>query len=483
MLFFAFQNCDCSLIPAQMFTANFKVVTSTPLGSYGFRQCYLVNGLFISDMIQSQNVMKLCQCCFVHCINPVIISRYLLLLMSEIQSILSLVIKFNGLHTEKLAVDIAEEIQDEVNKTSPVSWPDIVEKLQILSMLIRESLKKTACGDVPTTIILCDIINKLWDPVFEILINNSNQHVVDFLTLVILHCHRHGKHQALVTKLDHLLNSVQEDNGNKKGNGGPENALLVIESILKYSSNSDGILAVHKEIILRLVKLIGAFSYMDVKNTICLRMVGILLKAIILLPYDQDLFDTLWKEIETKLLCTIDRVLNANEHDYCQSLQHSLLLLDILLELPVSKKDDCLWQDFILMKISALLTNPGPWIIIQYGLQCGEAPLRKQALFNLRQALFVVGDNKLNINCYSQENELDRTALFFCSDDSNDMIMTSWKTFLLLVETLEENQLHVISPVLKNFDSLVAQTQANQIFIHTSWICVLLHRMMGHESK
>lgn len=400
--------------------------------------------------------------------------------MSEIESVVSLAIKLNGLNFEKLAVDIANELQDEVEKLLLSSWDHVTEKLQVLSMFMRESLQKTAC-DVSIPVLFCNIVDNLWEPMFEKLANSdSDQHAVEFLALVILLCH---EHKTLLKKLNPLINSILEDHQNKASSTTPQNALLVIEAVLQFPFDSPGVLKVQEEVFKCLVNVIGSFSDVDIKNNICLRVVGVFLKSAMLLPYDQELFDTMWRETEMKFLSSIDRVREANELDYCRLLHHCLLLYDILLEIAVCKKDDSLWQDFIMAKAAALLSNPGPWMITQQGLQCNEAPVRKEALFNLRQALFIVDDYSLNIKCYHKSKEFDKTALFYWCDDSKEVTMSFWHTFLLLIETLEENQLHVVSPVLKKFDSLVATTHTNQFSIHTSWICVLLHRMMQHESK
>ncbi|XP_061692708.1 probable methyltransferase TARBP1 isoform X2 [Syngnathoides biaculeatus] len=75
-------------------------------------------------------------------------------------------------------------------------------------------------------------------------------------------------------------------------------------------------------------------------------------------------------------------------------------------------------------------------------------------------------------------------VLFKWQAKCSKMLREFWEDYVLVMETLEENQVHVVRPVLNRVDSLI-QTTANkgQDLFHPSWLLCVYQRMFHSENK
>ncbi|XP_027626659.1 LOW QUALITY PROTEIN: probable methyltransferase TARBP1 [Tupaia chinensis] len=138
--------------------------------------------------------------------------------------------------------------------------------------------------------------------------------------------------------------------------------------------------------------------------------------------------------------------------------------------------------------------DPGPdarrcrrfWRTVQAGLGCAEDGLaRKRARFLLRRALDVsAGQDDCACACGSEDP--DGPSLFWWSEKKKDELLKFWENYILIMETLEGNQIHVIKPVLPKlnglFDCAVSEETGSWLF-HPSWHVCIYKRMLESESK
>ncbi|KAF0870477.1 TARB1 methyltransferase, partial [Crocuta crocuta] len=77
-------------------------------------------------------------------------------------------------------------------------------------------------------------------------------------------------------------------------------------------------------------------------------------------------------------------------------------------------------------------------------------------------------------------------SLFWWSEKKKDELLKFWENYILIMETLEGNQIHVIKPVLPKLNSLfeyaVAEENGNWLF-HPSWHMCIYKRMFESENK
>lgn len=175
-------------------------------------------------------------------------------------------------------------------------------------------------------------------------------------------------------------------------------------------------------------------------------------------------------------------------------IHYCLVLIDLLLQLSTTfmTKQSKLVNDSLeesdLDKIFELFKSPLMWIVIQSGLYHRKSLCRKRALFVLRKiiSLFQLCERSCEFFLTNSTNDsfhLSRhpVPVFHWDCAREDELLRMWKEVLLIAETLEENQVHVISPVLKRLEFIFSCT--DQKMLHTSWVCALLQRMFLHESK
>ncbi|NXV01728.1 TARB1 methyltransferase, partial [Cettia cetti] len=78
------------------------------------------------------------------------------------------------------------------------------------------------------------------------------------------------------------------------------------------------------------------------------------------------------------------------------------------------------------------------------------------------------------------------SSLFWWSAEKNEQLLQFWETYILIMETLEGNQIHVIKPVLPKLNSLyelaISGDKGCWLF-HPSWLVCIYRRMFESENK
>ncbi|XP_066238380.1 probable methyltransferase TARBP1 isoform X4 [Saccopteryx leptura] len=93
------------------------------------------------------------------------------------------------------------------------------------------------------------------------------------------------------------------------------------------------------------------------------------------------------------------------------------------------------------------------WAVVQAGLaRAGDALTRKRARYLLQRAVEVSAEQGADCTCGSREG--NGPSLFWWSENKKDELLKFWENYILILETLEGNQMHVIKPVLPKLNNL-----------------------------
>ncbi|XP_051024530.1 probable methyltransferase TARBP1 [Acomys russatus] len=125
------------------------------------------------------------------------------------------------------------------------------------------------------------------------------------------------------------------------------------------------------------------------------------------------------------------------------------------------------------------------WRTIQAGLGRGQDALtRKRARYLLQKAVQVSAELAVDCSCGSQDTK--GPSLFWWSEKKKDELLKFWENYILIMEVLEGNQIHVIKPVLPKLNSLfeyaVSEENGRWLF-HPSWHTSIYKRMFESENR
>uniref|UniRef100_A0A3Q3IHR2 tRNA (guanosine(18)-2'-O)-methyltransferase TARBP1 n=1 Tax=Monopterus albus TaxID=43700 RepID=A0A3Q3IHR2_MONAL len=123
------------------------------------------------------------------------------------------------------------------------------------------------------------------------------------------------------------------------------------------------------------------------------------------------------------------------------------------------------------------------WRMVQDGLTHRDGVSRKRALYLLKRCVALSEEEGLDcLLSPSGEDEM----LFKWAPNRSKLLREFWEDYALVMETLEENQIHVVRPVLNRIDTLI-QTTVNdsqgQGLFHPSWLLCVYQRMFHSENK
>ncbi|KAM4828745.1 putative methyltransferase TARBP1 isoform 2-T2 [Thomomys bottae] len=125
------------------------------------------------------------------------------------------------------------------------------------------------------------------------------------------------------------------------------------------------------------------------------------------------------------------------------------------------------------------------WKTVRDGLGGAEDGLtRRRARFLLRRAVEVSAGTGADCACADPAGT--GPSLFWWSEKKKDELLKFWETYILIMETLEGNQIHVIKPVLPKLNSLFeyAVSEENGCWLfHPSWHMCIYKRMFESENK
>ncbi|KAM7049969.1 putative methyltransferase TARBP1 isoform 2-T2 [Molossus nigricans] len=124
------------------------------------------------------------------------------------------------------------------------------------------------------------------------------------------------------------------------------------------------------------------------------------------------------------------------------------------------------------------------WRTVQAGLARAEDALtRKRARYLLRRAVEVSAERG---DCVCSSRDGNGPSLFWWSEKNRDELLNFWENYILIMETLEGNQIHVIKPVLPKLNNLfecaVSEENGRWLF-HPSWHLCIYKRMFESENK
>ncbi|XP_047459509.1 probable methyltransferase TARBP1 isoform X2 [Mugil cephalus] len=123
------------------------------------------------------------------------------------------------------------------------------------------------------------------------------------------------------------------------------------------------------------------------------------------------------------------------------------------------------------------------WRMVQDGLIHRDSLSRKRALYLLKRCAALSEEEGLP--CPLSPSSEDET-LFKWDPNKSKLLREFWEDYALVMETLEENQVHVVRPVLNRIDTLIQTTvndsQGHGLF-HPSWLLCVYQRMFHSENK
>eukprot|EP00057_Strongylocentrotus_purpuratus_P028311 XP_011682785.1 PREDICTED: probable methyltransferase TARBP1 [Strongylocentrotus purpuratus] len=125
------------------------------------------------------------------------------------------------------------------------------------------------------------------------------------------------------------------------------------------------------------------------------------------------------------------------------------------------------------------------WKLIQQGLIHTNPLTRKRCSYLMKRAVDVAATSGRSIGQGS--HGLDEQPLFSWNPAEKEKLLRLWFEFFLIYETLEEVQIHVVTPAMPRLAQLTKATYrldgAGIPIMHSSWLCILYQRCFVHESK
>ncbi|KAG5266487.1 hypothetical protein AALO_G00232640 [Alosa alosa] len=133
------------------------------------------------------------------------------------------------------------------------------------------------------------------------------------------------------------------------------------------------------------------------------------------------------------------------------------------------------------------------WQIIQSGLTHRDNVARKRALYLLKKCVaHSEAENMEFASLESSDGDLKRhvsseeMCFFRWTPSKSQVLQRFWQDYVLVIETLEENQIHVVLPVLNRVNTLIETTASDNkgaALVHPSWLLCVYQRMFHSENK
>ncbi|KAG7512411.1 putative methyltransferase TARBP1 [Solea senegalensis] len=125
------------------------------------------------------------------------------------------------------------------------------------------------------------------------------------------------------------------------------------------------------------------------------------------------------------------------------------------------------------------------WRMVQDGLTHRDSVSRKRALYLLKRCVALSEEEQ--VECPLSPSGEGET-LFKWAPTRSKLLREFWEDYVLVMETLEENQVHVVRPVLNRIDTLIQTTvndsqASGQGLFHPSWLLCVYQRMFHSENK
>ncbi|XP_062257587.1 probable methyltransferase TARBP1 [Platichthys flesus] len=123
------------------------------------------------------------------------------------------------------------------------------------------------------------------------------------------------------------------------------------------------------------------------------------------------------------------------------------------------------------------------WRMVQDGLTHRDSVSRKRALYLLKRCVAL--SEQQQVDCPLSPSD-EGEVLFKWAPSRSGLLKEFWEDYALVMETLEENQVHVVRPVLNRIDTLIQTTlndSQGQGLFHPSWLLCVYQRMFHSENK
>ncbi|XP_073337331.1 probable methyltransferase TARBP1 [Pagrus major] len=126
------------------------------------------------------------------------------------------------------------------------------------------------------------------------------------------------------------------------------------------------------------------------------------------------------------------------------------------------------------------------WMMVQDGLTHRDGVSRKRALYLLKKCVALSEEE--GVDCPLSPSVVADEILFRWAPNRSKLLREFWEDYALVMETLEENQVHVVRPVLNRIDTLIQTTvndsqASGQDLLHPSWLLCVYQRMFHSENK
>lgn len=129
-------------------------------------------------------------------------------------------------------------------------------------------------------------------------------------------------------------------------------------------------------------------------------------------------------------------------------------------------------QTVIVQEEDAAICDDFFWLIVQHGLVHPDSLTRKRSMYIMKHVLDACCDEKITLS----------VRIFSWNADNSAKVMATWEELFLVLEVLEEKQPHVVKPMLAKFTSFLERYEASPD-VHVSWVLLVFHRMLTHESR
>ncbi|XP_070569428.1 probable methyltransferase TARBP1 isoform X2 [Ptychodera flava] len=125
------------------------------------------------------------------------------------------------------------------------------------------------------------------------------------------------------------------------------------------------------------------------------------------------------------------------------------------------------------------------WNLVQIGLKHDDSMTRKRAMYLLNRVLDLCSKFNIEVMAHNS-NDKDICPVFWWSAANSGNLQDIWADFILMVEALEETQVHVFKPLMPRLKGIIEATfprETGRPYLHSSWLTVLFQRCFFHESK
>uniref|UniRef100_UPI00358F8850 probable methyltransferase TARBP1 isoform X1 n=2 Tax=Myxine glutinosa TaxID=7769 RepID=UPI00358F8850 len=128
------------------------------------------------------------------------------------------------------------------------------------------------------------------------------------------------------------------------------------------------------------------------------------------------------------------------------------------------------------------------WYAVQQGLSHVSLMTRKRAVYMLKRIVDVSASLQNTIICRTGSTPEESAPIFWWTDISSNHLLSMWEHYILIMQSLEETQFHIVKPVISHVPGLlkaIASPETDKSFpaLHVSWLTCMFSRMLESRSK